>query len=60
MRERRANAEREKAVNGSLRVDIMRNRGEGSWGGKRSEDWCRGETRMGGVIYEEESIATER
>lgn len=39
-RERRADAEREKAANGSLRVDIMRNRGEGSWGGwgGRSED----------------------
>lgn len=35
MRERRADAEREKAANGSLRVDIMRNRGEGSWGGER-------------------------
>lgn len=34
MRERRADAEREKAANGTLRVDIMRNRGEGSWGGR--------------------------
>lgn len=37
-REGKAEAEREKAANGSLRVDIMRNRGEGSWRGKRGED----------------------
>lgn len=46
---RRADVEKEKAANGSLRVDLMRNRGERSWGG---------ETRKGGVIYEEESTAT--
>lgn len=38
MRERRADAQRETAPKGSLRVDIMRKKGEGSWGGKRNED----------------------
>lgn len=61
-RERRADAEREKAANGSLRVDLMRNgRGKlrGVGGEKWGQVWWRGETRKSGVIYGKESTATK-
>lgn len=50
----------ENEANWSLRAVTIRGGGEGSCRGDEADSGSGAETRIGGMIYEKDSIATER